>query len=82
MKKQKRVKAAKRRRPYFKGRLLMRLHNSHHGTIFSGVRQRKGEKEKRLFRLSGRDSGQPESTGSAQMANTRPIRRPLLTPSK
>lgn len=57
MKKQKRVKAVKRRRPYFKGRLLMRLHNSHAGTIFSGVRQRKGKKKKGLFRLLWRDSG-------------------------
>lgn len=51
MKKQKRVKAVKRRRPYFKGRLLMRLHNSHAGTIFSGVRQRKRKGKERTIRV-------------------------------
>lgn len=81
MKKQKRVKAVKRRRPYFKGRLLMRLLNWHAGTIFSGVRQRKGKK-KDYSDYRGEIQGQPESTGSAQMASARPIRRPLLTPSK
>lgn len=49
MKRQKRVKAAKRRRPYFKGRLLMRLHNLHDGTIFSGVRQGEGRKKRKDY---------------------------------
>lgn len=59
----------------------MRLLNSHAGTIFSGVRQRKGKK-KDYSDYRGEIQGQLESTGSAQMASARPIRRPLLTPSK